>query len=101
MNNTLSKVIIHSSAYYAPLLIPIFFWIFIKDDEVKRLAGQAFLFQITISALIWLSILLVVILIGIPLIILFSMMAIFVPIIGIVKALNGSDWEYPIVKNWI
>ncbi|WP_397536604.1 DUF4870 domain-containing protein [Rummeliibacillus pycnus] len=99
------KVILHASAFFAPCFVPILFFILIKDEEVKRLSIQALLFQfvmwllVTIGGILTFTIILAII--GIPMIIIFGLMVVIIPIIGIVKALQGETWEYPIVGKWI
>ena len=67
---------------------------------MKKLSIQALLFQLVMSALIFASSLLTVILIGFPLLLLFGAIAIIVPIIAIVKALNNEPYNYPVVGSW-
>ncbi|MGM9966195.1 MULTISPECIES: DUF4870 domain-containing protein [unclassified Rummeliibacillus] len=99
------KVILHASAFFAPCLVPILFFLFIKDEEVKKLSIQALLFQFVMWLLVgvgtFLSITIILAIIGIPMIIVFGLMGIIVPIIGIVKALQDEAWDYPIVGKWI
>lgn len=99
------KIILHASAFFAPCLVPILFFIFIKDEEVKRLSIQALLFQFVMWLFIgigWvLTVTVIFAIIGIPVLILFGLMGVIVPIIGIVKALQDEPWEYPIVGKWI
>ncbi|MED1472784.1 DUF4870 domain-containing protein, partial [Bacillus salipaludis] len=40
------------------------------------------------------------ILIGIPFLIIFGLIAIIAPIVGIVKAINGRPFRYPIIGSW-
>lgn len=101
MEDKWSKVIIHASAFFAPVLVPILFFLISSDEVVKRLSIQALLFQGVMWVLVTISGFLSWILIGIPFLIIFSIMLIVVPIIGIVKALNETPWNYPIVGNWI
>lgn len=96
-----SKVIIHSSAFYLPVLVPVIFFLISQDEEIKRLSIQALLFQFVMWALVGISIVLSFIIIGIPFLIIFGLMTIIVPIIGIVKALGDEDWQYPIVGRWV
>jgi len=96
-----SKVIIHSSVFYMPVLVPILFLLISQDQEIKRLSIQALLFQFVMWVLVSISILLSFIIIGIPFLIIFGLMGIIVPIIGIVKALNDEPWHYPIVGRWV
>ena len=90
MENKGLKILIHASAFFAPYAVPILVYIlchFFKEDlELKKLAIQAIFFQLVLGALAIISILLIFIIIGIPLIIGLGLMWFIVPIIGIVKA---------------
>lgn len=101
MDNRGLKVLVHASAFFAPYAVPILIYVlchfFMEDLEVKRLAIQAVLFQLVMGVLIAISIVLIFIIIGIPLVIGLGIMWIVVPIIGIVKALNNEEYNYPIV----
>ena len=101
MEEKWSKVIVHSSAFYAPFLVPILFFLISTDHEVKRLSIQAVLFQIVFGILISISLIFSVFLIGIPFLIIFGAIYLLAPILGIVKALNETPWDYPIVGRWI
>ena len=96
-----SKVLIHASAFFAPVVVPIIFFLISSDEHVKRLAVQALLFQFVMWVLTSVSFFFSFILIGIPFLIIFSIMLVVVPIIGIVKAVNDSYWNYPIVGRWV
>ncbi|MFS0689201.1 DUF4870 domain-containing protein [Sporosarcina sp. 179-K 8C2 HS] len=100
MENTGLKVLVHASAFFAPFLVPFIIYLVVDDTEVKRLSIQALLFQLVMGALIFLSVILIIFLIGIPMIIIFGLMTIIVPILGIVKSLQGETYNYPIVGNW-
>ena len=101
MESKWSKVIIHASAFFAPFLVPIIFFLVSADDEVKRLSIQALLFQIVFGILIAISGFLSFLIIGIPFLIIFLAIFWIAPIIGIVKALNDTPWNYPIVGRWV
>ncbi len=101
MDSKWSKVIIHASAFFAPVLVPILFLLLSAEEDVKRISIQALLFQGVMWLLIVISSILSFLLIGIPFLIIFAIMTIVVPIIGIVKALNETDWNYPIVGRWV
>ncbi len=45
MEDKWSKVIVHASAFFAPVLVPILFFLISSDEHVKRLSIQALLFQ--------------------------------------------------------
>ncbi|MBD7984453.1 DUF4870 domain-containing protein [Sporosarcina sp. Sa2YVA2] len=99
-NNMGYKILVHASAFFAPCLVPAFIYFFVQDAEIKRLSIQALLFQLVMGALLFISGILIIVLIGIPMLIIFGLMTIIVPIIGIVKALQGETYEYPIVKRF-
>ncbi|WP_391209150.1 DUF4870 domain-containing protein [Psychrobacillus sp. L4] len=101
MENTGLKILIHASTWFAPFLVPFIIFLVVDDDEIKKLSIQAILFQLVIGVLIFISAILIIFLIGIPMIIIFGIMAFVVPIIGIVKAITGSTFNYPIVGSWI
>lgn len=101
MDNKWGKVIIHASAFFLPLLVPILFWLVSSEEELKRLSIQALLFQFVMWVLIGISSVLSFIIIGLPFLIVFGVMTIVVPIIGIVKALSNEKWNYPIVGRWV
>ncbi|GEN84112.1 hypothetical protein SLU01_24240 [Sporosarcina luteola] len=100
MENTGLKVLVHASAFFAPFLVPFVLYLVVDDSEIKRLSIQALLFQLVMGALIFISVILIFFLIGIPMIIVFGLMTIIVPIIGIVKSLQGETYNYPIVGRW-
>lgn len=99
-NNMGYKILVHASAFFAPFLLPAFIYFFVQDAAIKRLSIQALLFQLVMGALLVISGILIIVLIGIPMLIIFGLMTFIVPIIGIVKALQGETYEYPIVKRF-
>lgn len=101
MEDKWSKVIVHASAFFAPVLVPILFFLISSDEHVKRLSIQALLFQAVMWVLTTVSLIFSFVLIGLPFLIIFGIMLIVVPIIGIVKALNDTYWDYPIVGRWV
>ncbi|MEK4485527.1 DUF4870 domain-containing protein [Psychrobacillus sp. FSL H8-0484] len=101
MENTGLKVLLHASTWFAPFLVPFILYLVVDDEEIKKLSIQAVLFQLVMMALIFVSILLIFVLIGIPMVIIFGIMAFVVPIIGIIKAVKGDTFNYPIVGSWI
>ncbi|MDI7743254.1 DUF4870 domain-containing protein [Lysinibacillus fusiformis] len=101
MDSKWGKVIIHASAFFAPVLVPILFWLLSSEEEIKRLSIQALLFQAVMWVLVVISSFFSVFIIGIPFLIVFGLMTIIVPIIGIVKALGEEKWNYPIVGRWV
>lgn len=101
MEQKWSKVIIHASAFFLPVLVPILFFLISDEQEIKSLSIQALLFQAVMWVLVTISIIFSFILIGIPFLIVFGLMGLIVPIIGIVKALGEEKWQYPIVGRWV
>ncbi|MGN4123615.1 DUF4870 domain-containing protein [Lysinibacillus sphaericus] len=101
MESKWSKVIIHASAFFAPFLVPILFFLISSDEEVKGISIQALLFQIVMWVLIAIAGILSFVLIGLPFLLIFGLMTFIVPIIGIVKAISDEPWRYPIVGRWV
>ncbi|MFJ6209639.1 DUF4870 domain-containing protein [Lysinibacillus sp. NPDC092081] len=101
METKWSKVIIHASAFFAPWLVPIIFFLIGSDEEVKSISVQALLFQVVMIVLLTISGIFSFLLIGIPFLIVFGIMYFIAPIIGIVKALSDESWRYPIVGRWV
>lgn len=101
MEEKWSKVLIHASAFFAPVVVPIIFFLISSDEHVKRLSVQALLFQFVMWVLTTVSFIFSFVLIGLPFLVVFSIMLVVVPIIGIVKAVNESYWNYPIVGRWV
>lgn len=101
MENTGLKILVHASAFFAPFLVPFIVFLVSNDQEVKKISIQALLFQLVMGALIFISSILIFVIIGIPMLIVFGLMTIIVPIIGIIKALNGETYNYPIVGMWV
>ncbi|MEG0383380.1 DUF4870 domain-containing protein [Solibacillus cecembensis] len=101
MESKWSKVIIHASAFFAPFLVPILFFLISTEEDVKRISMQALLFQVIFGILIAIAGVLSFILIGLPFLLVFLAIFWIAPVIGIIKALSDSDWNYPIVGRWI
>lgn len=101
METKWSKVIIHASAFFAPFLVPIIFFLISSEEEVKNVSVQALLFQIVMGVLIVIAGILSFVLIGLPFLLVFIAMVYIVPIIGIVKAISEEPWRYPIVGRWV
>ncbi len=94
------KVLVHASPFYAPFLVPFIVFLISEDKDVKRLSIQALLFQIVMAALLFISSLLVIVLIGIPMLIVLGLVSIIIPVLGIITALNDQHFSYPIVGSW-
>lgn len=96
-----SKVIVHASAFFAPFLVPIIFFLISSEEEVKRISMQAILFQVVVGTLVSVMAFLWWTVIAIPFLIVFGVIYLIAPIIGIVKALGDTSWNYPIVGRWV
>lgn len=101
METTGLRVLVHASAFFAPYFVPVLIFLLVEDQGIKNLSVQAVLFQLIMGALIFVSALLSLLLIGIPFVIGFGIMWFVIPIIGIVKSLRNEDYNYPIVGGWI
>lgn len=101
MENKYVLTLVHASTFFAPVVVPIIVLLLIQDSIVKRIAIQALLFHILMGILITLSAIFSILLVGIPFLIIFIAMAFIVPLIGIVKSLNGEIYEYPILRSFM
>lgn len=91
MESKWSKVIIHASAFFAPFLVPIIFFLISSEDVVKRLAIQALLFQVVFGILIAIAAVFTIFLIGLPFLLVFLAIFWIAPVIGIIKALTDRS----------
>ena len=101
MESKWSKIIIHASAFFAPFLVPILFFLITSEDEVKRTAIQALLFQVVFGILISIAAILSILLVGLPFLFIFLIIFWIAPVIGIINALSDKQWNYPIVGRWV
>ncbi|MXQ53752.1 DUF4870 domain-containing protein [Shimazuella alba] len=95
------KMLVHASTWFAPILLPCVVFLIVQDRSVKRIALQAIFFHLIIGALIGISWFFSFVLIGIPFLIIFGLMAIICPIMGIIYAVQDRQYQYPIVKWFI
>ncbi|WP_425423358.1 DUF4870 domain-containing protein [Shimazuella kribbensis] len=95
------KILVHASTWFAPMLLPSIVFFLIKDSAVKRVAIQAFFFHLIMAVLISISWFFSIVIIGIPFLIFFGLMAFICPIMGIIYALKDRTYQYPIVKWFI
>ena len=82
---------------FAGLIAPIVIWQVQKDSMPEIDAHGKVVANWIISHIIYfaISILLVFVVIGIPLVIVLSVLMIVFPIVGCIKASNGEVWSYP------
>jgi uncharacterized membrane protein len=100
MENKGLKILIHASTWFAPILVPIITYFISSEWEIKSLSLQALIFHFVIWVLISVSAFFSFILIGIPFLIFFGLIALIAPIVGIVKALHDRPFRYPIIGSW-
>jgi uncharacterized membrane protein len=101
MENKGLKIFIHASTWFAPVLVPFIIFLVSSDREIKSLSLQAVIFHFVIGVLIAISVFFSWVLIGIPFLIIFGLVALITPIIGIVRALKNRPFQYPIVGAWL
>lgn len=95
------KILTHASTWFAPILVPLIIFFIAPNDEVRKLSIQALVFHIVMSVLIGISIFFSFVLIGIPFLIVFSIIALIVPIMGIINAAQDRYFEYPLIGSII
>ena len=95
------KVLVHASTWFAPVLLPLIVYLIFQDRDLKRLSLQAILFHAIFWLLIGISFVFSFVLIGIPFFIIFSIMALYYPIKGIVYAVKEKHYDYPVAKWFI
>lgn len=100
MNQKGIKILIHASTWFAPVLVPLVVYFVVADREVRSLSLQAIIFHFVIWLFVCISIFFSFLLIGIPFLIVFGLMGLIVPIIGIIRALQERPFRYPIVGAW-
>jgi uncharacterized membrane protein len=101
MNQKPACVIIHGSTFFAPVLVPLLFYFLVDHSYVKEKALEALLFHILMVIALGVSSFLMIVLIGFLLVPIFSIIAIYYPIKGIIRALQEREFHYPIVHNWV
>lgn len=100
MENKGLKILIHASTWFAPVVVPLIVYLLISDRDIKSLSLQALIFHFVMGILIAVSAFFSWILIGLPFLIIFGLIAIIAPIAGILKALNNRPFKYPIIGSW-
>lgn len=83
---------------FAGLIVPIVIYILKKDELPGLVPHGHVVFNWMISAVIYavISMLLIIVIIGIPLLAALAIISIIFPIIGGVKASDGEVWPYPL-----
>ncbi len=80
------------------LIGPLVVWLIKREDDplIEEQGKEAVNFQLTMFLVMFVSLLLAFVLIGIPLLIMFGLMMVIFPIIAGVKTSNGEHYRYPI-----
>lgn len=94
------KIIIHASIWFAPVLVPLLIYLFMEDRSIRSLSIQALLFHLIMWTMVGIASIFSLILIGIPFVILFSIIGLIVPIIGIVYAIKDRPFHYPMLASF-
>lgn len=84
-----------------PIIAPLVVLLASSDAFVKQQAKEALGFQIFLVIASIVSVILVFVLIGIPLILAVAAIGIIFPIIAMVKVAEGVDYSYPITGTMI
>ena len=96
----LSQLLNYASASvpFLGLVAPIILWAIAKDKspQVDQHGKNALNWQITYLICFWVSAVLCFVFIGIPLLAVVFILGIVFPIIGAVKANEGTVWKYPL-----
>ncbi|MBA4602491.1 DUF4870 domain-containing protein [Thermoactinomyces mirandus] len=95
------KILTHASIWFAPILVPVLVYLLASDRELKRLSLQAMIFHIVMASLIWISSVFAWVLIGIPFVIVFGVIAFVTPVLGIARALLERPFNYPVIRRWV
>jgi hypothetical protein len=99
MDTKIIKIVTHASTFFAPIIVPLLVMLLASERALKSLALQALLFHIAMTILIAVSWLFSFLLIGIPFLIVFSLMAIYYPIKGIIYAATERRFHYPLMGS--
>lgn len=102
-------VLLHLSeflGYLVPLagfIAPVVIWLVMKDDspEMDRHGRNVVNWIISSTIYFTASVILCFVLIGIPLVILMTVLVTVFPIIGAVKASQGVEWKYPLAIRFL
>ena len=103
-NDKLWAVGCHLSGFIgAPLLIPIIVYLVMKDDSafVRRHAGEALNFHLSLLIYSVVCVPLIFVLIGLPLLIALWAVSLVFAIIAAIKAGEGKDYAYPLTIRFV
>ncbi|TCP70658.1 DUF4870 domain-containing protein [Baia soyae] len=89
------KILVHASTWFAPVLLPLIVYFLSSNSDVKRISLQALIFHFLMGILIGISVFFSFILVGLPFLIVFGVIYLVAPIIGIIRATQNRHFQYP------
>lgn len=101
MNTKPACIIIHASTFFAPIIGPLLFMLLAQDDYVKEKATEALLFHVMMMIAAGIAGILIIVLIGLVLLPVVGLIALYYPLKGIWYAIEERPFHYPIVHNWV
>ncbi|KNF09906.1 hypothetical protein CLPU_1c00710 [Gottschalkia purinilytica] len=84
-----------------PIIAPLVVLLVSNDFFVKQQAKEALAFHIGIFVGFAISLILSIILIGIPMMLILSALAVILPIVAVVRVVDGIDYSYPITGRFV
>ena len=88
---------------FGNVIAPLIIWTLKKDEypHVDDQGKEALNFQISITVYILLSVLLIFVVIGIPLLIILGLFSVIMTVIGAINANDGKKYRYPFTIKFI
>ena len=84
-----------------PIIAPLVVFLLSGDYFIKQQAKEALGFQIGMAIIFTIGGVLSLVLIGIPILIIASIVTFALPIIATIKIADGEDYTYPITGNFV
>lgn len=84
-----------------PIIAPLVVFLLSGDYFIKQQAKEALGFQIGMAIIFTIGGVLSLVLIGIPILIIASIVTFVLPIIATIKIADGEDYTYPITGNFV
>jgi uncharacterized protein len=91
----------HGGTFLAvPILLPLIIMLISSDPYVRTQAKEALIFQIGLVIGFIVSGILVIVIVGIIGLVVLGILALVMPIIAIIKVLEGHDYSYPVTGKY-
>lgn len=91
----------HGGTFLAvPIILPLIIMLISNDSYVRMQAREALIFQIGLAVGFIVSGILTIIIVGIIGLIVLGIMALVMPIIAIIRVLEGCDYSYPVTGKY-